>query len=605
MMPLLRSSVRGLTAGVLCALLAGACAGAHPSAVAAPAPTAPAPAGLGLADIRGDGITDDAPALQAALDSAGQASHLIDARAFGALRLGSAVTIPADTRLTLGRTRIIAASPAAFVMMSGAELRGAGAGATVIRYAAGAARPHHAMILSKNSTGVTITALTLDGDRGENRLAGADAIYLAATSRASVTNLEIRGFSGNGLNVIDPLRDNSFAANAISDTGEDGVNNGHAINVLRKRAGITDGLTIENNRIDSTSPASSGAEGIKVLVSDNAGDASIVNVREAGNTIALGRSASGTFAIENWTNSPVTREDGFAIAGNTISGAGGIDGAAGNGDGGISLGGLDGGGRLGSEITGNRLSWLGGLTLEDKWENVRISGNVLEWTASAVTDAQGWTRDFTRGAVWENNRFLHALGGSMRALMIIGTTASISTVAVRRNFLLTPASDGIDVIDNSSSGKTISVAIEDNTFEMGRRIADARMAAHSARLDSPSAMFTSGDVRRWVRVEGAASGGDLLAEISSVDGRATATLSTPAARAVGDVHALIAERSGARAIWLTNPGIVSSIVRGNRIRAMDGRPCDYAGIGVVNGARATLVDNHFEDVNPACREQVR
>jgi Right handed beta helix region len=554
----------------------------------------------------GRGLNGDSERLSAALRAAAAsgASRHFDASTLGALRLTQRVTIPAGVTLRLGAEPIDVATATAFVMESGAHLEGAGPGVAVLRYVPGAARPNMGMIFCRRCEDIGITGITLDGNRGANAGRGADGIRLRNTSRAAISGLAIRGFSGNGIDLLDPERQNRISSNWISDCGEDGTDSGHGIEAIRQATGTTDGLTIANNVIDSTSAAASGAEGIKVGVSANASNAGMQNVYEQGNLITLGASASATWGIENWVATDATFMDAFHVIGNTITGAGGVAGAAANNSGGISLGGEGGGGPLGSEVINNVLSYLGWIAIEDTFENVKVSGNVVNWTGQSDTDGQHWTRPFALGAEWANNQFQNTLAGAYRALMVITTTASVSNVSIHDNTFTTPAADGIDVIDNSSTGKTISVSIANNSFHMGRSVSDAVMRARGAALISRSAHFTINDVKRWVRVAGAGASGDLVAQIDSVANGDTANLDTPAARAVDPARALISVRPGTTAIKLTNRGIDASVVRGNRIFGMDGRTCDYFAIQVINGARANVTGNRYDDVNPICREQV-
>jgi parallel beta-helix repeat protein len=575
-----------------------------PTAVVSPSPTStPTPTGAGpIPGIVGDGVTDDSAALQAALNKA--VGGTVNLGAYGQMLLAKQVTIPAGTSLVLGTINVTIAAPTGFTLANGAQLTGAGADLSIIKFANGVAVNGTPMITNSNGASVTVSAVTLDGNRANNPPLWVDGIYLYGTSNSSVTNLDVQGFTGNGIELGDPLTDNVISSNSIYDCGEDGVNKGHAINVFRYATGTTDGLTITSNIIDTTSAAAAGAEGIKLAVSANSSNAGMQNVTEQGNVITLGASASGTWGIENWVATAATFMDGFHVVGNTITGAGGVAGAATNGDGGISLGGGDGGGPLGSEVTNNALSYLGFIAIEDTFENVKLSGNVVDWSGESDTDAQGWTFDFTLGAEWANNQFQNTLAGAYRALIVIATTASVSNVSIHDNSFTTPAADGIDVIDNSSTGQTISVTIANNTFHMGRWVNDAQMQSGSATLVSASAAFTPHDTGRWIVVDGAGSSANLMAQISSVTNPTTVTLASSAQTSVAGATALIAESNQTDAIKLVWTGIVGSTISGNQLFDMQGSPCYFWGIQVVNGAQATLSSNTFNNFS-GCEQQVQ
>jgi len=189
--------------------------------------------------------------------------------------------------------------------------------------------------------------------------------------------------------------------------------------------------------------------------------------------------------------------------------------------------------------------------------------------------------------------------------MVIATTASISNVSINDNTFTTPAADGIDVIDNSSTGQTISVSIANNTFHMGRWVNDAQMQAGSATLVSASAGFTPNDVGRWVVVDGAGLGSNLMTQISSVTNATTVALASSARTTVVGATALIAESEQTDAIRLVWTGIIGSTISGNQLFDMQGPSCaDFWGIQVVNGATATLSSNTFNDFG-GCEQQVQ
>jgi len=551
--------------------------------------------------IAGNGVTDDSAALQAALNKA--AGGTVNLGDYSEMLLAKQVTIPAGTTLVLGTIDITIAAPTGFVLANGATLTGAGPGVSVIEFANGVAAADTPMITNSSGASVSISNITFDGNRANNLPSSVDGIYLYGTSNSSLGNLDVQSFTGNGIDLVDPLTGNSISSNSISDCGEDGVDGGHAINVFREATGTTDGLTIENNTIDTTSTASSGAEGIKTAVSANAASAGIQDVYEENNTITLGASASGTWGIENWTASSATFMDGFQITGNSITGAGGIAGAAGNASGGISLGGQDGGGTLGTEVANNNLQYLGFLGIEDTWQNVQVSGNVLSFTNYSAIDGQNWTTPFDGGSTWSSNQFLNGLG-AYRDLMVIGTTASMSNISITGNTFTSPAGDGIDVIDNSSTSQTISVSITNNTVQMGRSVDDAQMQSGSATLVSASAAFTPYDSGRWVQVDGAGAGSSLMTQIASVTSATTVTLASPAETTVVGATAVIAQTNASDGIKLTNSGVESSQVDGNQVFDILGSTCDAGwGIQVVNGAAATLSNNTYTGVN--CWYQVQ
>lgn len=564
-------------------------------------PTATPTSSNKIPGIVGDGVTDDSTALQAALNKA--VGGTVDLSAYTEMLLAKAVTIPAGTTLQIGAMNMTIAAPSGFILDNDAQLLGTSSGESLINFANGVAVNGSPMISGAAGATVTINGVGLDGNRANNPATWVDGIDLSGTSNSSLTNLALQSFSGNGISLTDPLTNNTISTNTIYDCGEDGVNNGHAISIFRQSTGTTDGLTIDSNVIDTTSTASAGAEGIKTAVSANATNAGMQNVYEENNTIMLGPSASASWGIENWTATESTFMDGYHVVGNTISGAGGITGAAANNDGGISLGGQDGGGTLGSEVTNNTLSYLGFITIEDTFGNVTVSGNQISWSSYADVDAQGWTMNFTLGADWNNNLFQNTLVGDNRALMVIATVASISNVSIHDNTFTTPATDAIQVIDNSSTGQTISLSIANNTFHMGRWVSDGAMQAGGSVLVSATANFTSQDVGRWVLVGGAGSNSNLLAQISAVTDATTASLSAPAQTTVTGASTLIDEQNYTDAILLTNNGVVSSSISGNQIYDMQGPACDFWGVQVVNGAQATLSNNIFNDFS-GCQDQV-
>lgn len=553
--------------------------------------------------IAGDGVTDDSAALQSALNKA--AGSTLNLGACSQMLLARPVTIPAATSLVLGTINVTIGAPTGFVLDNGARLIGAGRSLSIVTFAKHAAASGSAMITNRNGASVSISGITLDGNRAYNLSPWADGIAVSGTSGSSVSNLAIRGFTGNGIGLIDPQANNLISANSISDCGEDGVNNGHGINVMRQSSGTTDGLTIENNFIDSTSLASMGAEGIKTAVSANASNARMRNVYERGNIIVLGKSTKDTWGIENWVATTATSMDGFQISGNTISGSGGVAGAPSNRDGGISLGGQEGGGPIGSVVSNNTLSYLGFIAIEDTFAGVTVRDNRLKWTSFSDVDAQGWTTPFTRGSIWTGNHFENTLPGQNGALTVIATTAPISNVSIDHNTFTTPASSAIVVIDNSSTGQTVTLSITNNTIQMGRSVTDAVIRSGSATLTSASASFTVNDVGRWVMVRRAgASKSNLLAQISTVNSAKSVTLSVPALRSVSGASTLIAQRTKTAGILLANRGIVSVLIAGNQLFDMQGPPCDFWGIQIVNGAQGRLSGNKFNGFS-GCQTQIQ
>ncbi len=551
----------------------------------------------------GDGVTDDSAALQTALDKA--AGGTLNLGACRQTLLAKPVTIPAATTLALGTINVTIGAPTGFVLADGARLIGAGRSLSIVTFARGVAVSGRAMITNRNGASVSVSGITLDGNRAYNLSPRVDGIALSGTSGSSLSNLAVRGFTGNGIGLIDPQANNLISANSISDCGEDGVDNGHEINVIRQSSGTTDGLTIENNFIDSTSIASMGAEGIKTAVSANASNARMRNVYERGNIIVVGKSTKDTWGIENWVATTATSMDGFQITGNTISGAGGAAGAPSNRDGGISLGGQEGGGPIGSVVSNNTLSYLGFIAIEDTFAGVTISNNRLKWTSFSDVDAQGWTTPFTRGSLWTGNHFENTLPGPNGALTVIATNAPISNVSIDHNTFTTPASNAIVVIDNSSTGQTITLSITNNTIHMGRSVTDAVIRSGSATLTSASASFTVNDVGRWVVVRRAgASKSSLLAQISTVNSAKSVTLSTPALRSVSGASTLIAQRTKTAGILLANRGIVSVLIAGNQLFDMQGPPCDFWGIQIVNGAQGRLSGNTFNRFS-GCQTQIQ
>jgi hypothetical protein len=133
----------------------------------------------------------------------------------------------------------------------------------------------------------------------------------------------IRNFSGRGVYIYD-TSGTSVLDSTVTNTGTDGTNAGHAISAFWDVAGRYNVL-IERNHIDTTSTASSGAEGIKFVISGNVPGVTLQSVWQVGNDIAVGYSASnGGMCIEDWQARADDVFTDFHVIGNRCKGSGGV-----------------------------------------------------------------------------------------------------------------------------------------------------------------------------------------------------------------------------------------------------------------------------------------
>ena len=148
-----------------------------------------------------DGSTDDAPAIQAAIDS---------------LTNGGTVFLPKGTYALASGTGI-----AALQMRSGIHLRGGGIAATNLALA-NATDLHIVNIVNDNDWGVS--EMTLDGN-GANQTSSVNGIRIGTTARGFVRNVEIKKPRQHGIDLVTGTNtDLIFDCILMQEIGANGIN---------------------------------------------------------------------------------------------------------------------------------------------------------------------------------------------------------------------------------------------------------------------------------------------------------------------------------------------------------------------------------------------
>jgi hypothetical protein len=265
-------------------------------------PAGPSPGSVSVKTFgaKGDGITDDRAAIQAALDAATSGT--------------GELYIPAGTYL-------ISTSPrGAFgVAVSGkVHLRGAGQDKTVLQQAAGAGPAVRLMNVS--GTGVVIEDLALDGDkRTQTPSEQRHGLFVTASEGLVVQRVTARNFTGDGFYLYNKTNGSRFVQVLATGNGRNGITLG----------GMVDGTTITDSKfVGNTAQQVDSEPGGANVVSNTTITRSLLDTGGASKDYVLTCSGSNAGVnghdwnvVNNTINGPVfvVSADRVVIADNTGS----------------------------------------------------------------------------------------------------------------------------------------------------------------------------------------------------------------------------------------------------------------------------------------------
>ncbi|MGH7906113.1 MAG: glycosyl hydrolase family 28-related protein, partial [Candidatus Binataceae bacterium] len=356
---------------------------------------------------KGNGTTDDSAAINAATAVA---------------NAGKEIYLPAGTydiksaSISIGGSNMV--------------LQGAGRDLTTIKLDPAATITD--LIQASNQSGVTIRDLTIDCNRANNATAGVTGAELTRTSDSYLENVTIQNCSGNGAWFSEPLNRNGVIGSRIVNTGIAGANTYRPIYASRINVGTTSGLFFRNNWIDTTSAASSGAEGIKVAAGNAAGIV-ISDVWETDNYVTVGAGAATT-GIEDFNSSPSSFTH-VNVTGNHIF----CPGTAATGWG-ISLGGANG---TYGVVANNYVDSCSGWGIEDTFMKTSVTGNLIVNSGMNTLDASGTT---INGGIWTGSSFTgNTIIGQPHGVTdaIQAGNGTISDILIAHNNILYPSLYGI------------------------------------------------------------------------------------------------------------------------------------------------------------------
>lgn len=265
------SSIR-VFAAVLAAALLIAC-----RATAAPSSPPDKPRGA-----RGDGVTDDRVALQAAIDRAASGSG--------------------DVRLPAGTFVISSAGtqPYGLKIPRGTRLHGAGRDKTVLRQAPGT--PASVSLLSVTGNDIVIEDLTLDGDKREQT---ADehrhGLFASGTDRLVVRRVTARSFTGDGFYLYQDTNHSTFSDVIATANDRNGITLG----------GAMDGTLLEHSKFI-------GNKGQQV--DSEPGGTNVVANTKVADCDLDGAGVSNEYVLTCSGTAAKTPGHGWSVTGNRING---------------------------------------------------------------------------------------------------------------------------------------------------------------------------------------------------------------------------------------------------------------------------------------------
>jgi hypothetical protein len=499
-----------------------------------------------------NGTIDDGAKVNSAL-SAATVGTTVDASACPFLTTVT-ISIPANVSLYINNVNDKVSNGTLFLTHNGSHLYGKGQGTSTITVANGMITNTGVWLISQSAStdsGVQFNDFTIAGNRANNSGSWTGGILISGPN-ANVERITFQDLSGDGIRIYDTggarVTDSTFTG-----TGVDGTNNPKAIEGWFDTAGTYSRFYIERNHIDTTATAASGAEGIKFVLGNYPG-ITVQTLWESGNDIFVGQSASnGGMCIENFAS----RLDQFLtdihIVGNRCTGHGGVAGAlAWNGDWGISMGGVNGGGPLSNDISNNEIYNVSFIGIEDTSENTHIVKNSLVWSGGISIDAQNWGKTYTAVSV-EDNVLLNTVWTD-KSVQIINSTNGVAmlAIAVKNNYFYQPHGSAVYVNQGKGAGP-IEATVTGNWFYGKRTVSDA--ACTGTTMTSAAANFTSNDVARIMRIQDAGGPGVALhTKITSVTNSTTATLNDSCTVNVSGKLAEILNGDNSNAIILGSGG---------------------------------------------------
>lgn len=154
---------------------------------------------------KGDGVTDDTPAIQAAIDAAAAAG-------------GGQVTIGAGAfRLSPGED----ADGGCLLVKAGVSLQGLSTEATILKLASGVTSA--AGILRAEGTGVQLSHLSIDGNSSVADIGPVDGVAVSQASGLVIDDVDVHNVSGNGFDLRSLGSTVTLRNSTTHDNGKDGV----------------------------------------------------------------------------------------------------------------------------------------------------------------------------------------------------------------------------------------------------------------------------------------------------------------------------------------------------------------------------------------------